>query len=167
LAENAQVWETTNTIERAKPRPSSKGGLYHLKKEDDVNSQIAKLTRKVKAIELGKIESKAPTSFESSYGICETNSHLTKDFPIIPAFQEVLHEQANVANAYRRPFSSPYSENYNSNWQNHPNFSWRNGLPLMNPKDLLHMHPMSHHIRRALRIHCRSLYKAKLRSTKL
>uniref|UniRef100_A0A2N9GKN7 Retrotransposon gag domain-containing protein n=1 Tax=Fagus sylvatica TaxID=28930 RepID=A0A2N9GKN7_FAGSY len=30
------------------------------------------------------------------------------------------------------------------------------GPPLMNPKDLLHMHPMYHHIRRALRIHCRS-----------
>uniref|UniRef100_A0A2N9IZH7 Uncharacterized protein n=1 Tax=Fagus sylvatica TaxID=28930 RepID=A0A2N9IZH7_FAGSY len=124
---NAQVWETTNTIERAKPGPSSKGGLYYLKEEDDVNSRIAKLTRKVEAIELGKTESKAPTSFESSCGICETNSHLTKDCPTIPAFQEVLHEQANVANAYRRPFSSPYSETYNSNWQNHPNFSWRNG----------------------------------------
>ena len=127
MAENAQVWETTNTIERAKPGPSSKGGLYHLKEEDDVNSRIAKLTRKVEAIELGKTESKAPTYFENSCGICETNSHLTKDCPTIPAFQEVLHEQANVANAYRRPFSSPYSETYNSNWQNHPNFSWRNG----------------------------------------
>jgi hypothetical protein len=127
LAENAQVWETTNTIEREKPGPSSKGGLYHLKEENDVNSRIAKLTRKVEAIELGKTESKAPTYFENSCGICETNSHLTKDCPTIPAFQEVLHEQANVANAYRRPFSSPYSETYNSNWQNHPNFSWRNG----------------------------------------
>jgi hypothetical protein len=127
LAENAQVWETTNTIERAKPGLSSKGGLYHLKEEDDVNSRIAKLTRKVEAIELGKTESKAPTYFENSCGICETNSHLTKDCPTIPAFQEVLHEQTNVANAYRRPFSLPYFETYNSNWQNHPNFSWRNG----------------------------------------
>ena len=85
------------------------------------------MTRKVEAIELGKTESKAPTYFENSCGICETNSHLTKDCPTIPAFQEVLHEQANVANAYRRPFSSPYFETYNSNWKNHPNFSWRNG----------------------------------------
>jgi hypothetical protein len=46
LAKNDQVWETTNTIERAKPRPSSKGGLYHLKEEEDVNSRIAKLTRR-------------------------------------------------------------------------------------------------------------------------
>ena len=36
LAKNAQVWETTNTIERGKPGPSSKGGLYHLKEEEDV-----------------------------------------------------------------------------------------------------------------------------------
>ena len=86
LAENAQVWETTNTIERAKLEPSSKGGLYHLKEEEDVNYRIAKLTRKVQAIELGKTESKASTYFESSCGICETNSHLTKDCPTIPAF---------------------------------------------------------------------------------
>jgi hypothetical protein len=111
----------------AKPGSSSKEGLYHLKEEDDVNSRIAKLTRKVKAIKLGKIESKTPTSFKSSCGICETNSHLTKNCPTIPAFQEVLHEQANVVNAYRRHFNSPYSETYNSNWQKHPNFSWRNG----------------------------------------
>ena len=92
LAENAQVWETINTIEREKPRPSSKGGLYYFKGEDDVNSRIAKLTRKVEAIELGKTESKTPTYFESSCGICENNSHLTKDCPTIPTFQEVLHE---------------------------------------------------------------------------
>jgi hypothetical protein len=86
LVENAQVLETANTIERAKPGPSSKGGLYHLKEEEDVNSQIAKLTRKVEDIELGKTESKASTPFESSYGICENNSHLTKDCPTIPTF---------------------------------------------------------------------------------
>uniref|UniRef100_A0A2N9G8I7 Retrotransposon gag domain-containing protein n=1 Tax=Fagus sylvatica TaxID=28930 RepID=A0A2N9G8I7_FAGSY len=91
LVENAQVWETSNTVEKAKLGPSSKGGLYHLKEEDDVNSRIAKLTRKVEAIE------------------------------------KCYMSKANVANAYRRPFSSPYSETYNSNWQNHPNFSWRNG----------------------------------------
>ena len=86
LVENAQVLETANTIERAKPGPSSKGGLYHLKEEEDVNSQIAKLTRKVEDIELGKTKSKAPTPFESSCGICENNSHLTKDCPTIPTF---------------------------------------------------------------------------------
>jgi hypothetical protein len=125
------------------------------------------LTRKVEAIELGKIESKAPTFFESSCGICETNSHLTKDCPTILAFQEVLHEQANVANAYRRPFSSPYSKLIIPIGKTTPILVGGMGSPLMNPKDLLHMHRMSRHIRKALRIHCRSLYKAKIRSTKL
>lgn len=54
LADNAQVWGTTNTSEWAKLGPSFKGGLYHLKKEDDVNARFARLTRKVEAIELGK-----------------------------------------------------------------------------------------------------------------
>ena len=110
LVDNAQVLESTNTSERAKLGPSSKGGLYHLKEEDDVNARIARLARKVVAIELGKTsEVKKLGPIESSCGICKTNTHLTKDCPTIPAFQDVLHEQTNVANAYRRPFSSPYS----------------------------------------------------------
>ena len=36
-------------------------------------------------------------------------------------------------NGYKRPFSSPYSETYNANWRNHPNFSWRNGSNTNNP----------------------------------
>ncbi|XP_038989072.1 uncharacterized protein LOC120112931 [Phoenix dactylifera] len=46
-----------------------------------------------------------------------------KDCPTIPAFQEVLHDQANFTNTYKRPFP----ETYNPNWRNHPNFSWRHG----------------------------------------
>ena len=106
FAGNAQVWETTNASERWKLGPSSKGGLYHLKEEDDVNARIASLTGKVEAIELGKTsEVKKLGPIKCSCGICETNTHLTKDCPTIHAFQNVLHEQANVANAYRRPFS--------------------------------------------------------------
>ena len=87
LADNAQVWETTNTSEREKLGPRSKGSLFHLKEEDDVNARIARLTRKVEAIELGKTrEVKKFGPIESSCGICETNTHLTKDCPTIPAF---------------------------------------------------------------------------------
>ena len=91
LVDNAQVLESTNTSERAKLGPSSKGGLYHLKEEDDVNARIARLTRKVEAIELGKTsEVKKLGPIESSCGMCETNTHLTKDCPTIPAFQELI-----------------------------------------------------------------------------
>jgi hypothetical protein len=116
LAENAQVWDTTEKIDKAKPEPSSRGGLYHIKADEDMSARIATLTRKVEAIELSKVVvTKSPKPIEISCEICEATVHLTKDCPTIPAFKEVLHEQANAANAYQRPFSSPYSETYNPN----------------------------------------------------
>ncbi|XP_028799535.1 uncharacterized protein LOC114754862 [Neltuma alba] len=39
-------------------------------------------------------------------------------------------------NAQRRPQGSPYSQTYNPNLRNHPNFSWRNG-PSLNPPQIL------------------------------
>jgi len=87
------------------------------------------LTRKVEAIELSKVcVAKIPTPIESSCEICEACVHLTKDCPTIPTFK------ANAANAYQRAFSSPYSETYNPNWRNHPNFSWRNGQSANEPQ---------------------------------
>ncbi|XP_042991370.1 uncharacterized protein LOC122318232, partial [Carya illinoinensis] len=130
LAENAQSWDNTDRSDRSnKPKLSamSQEGIYVLKGTDDVNARIASLTRKVEAMELRKVNPvKASEKEEENCGICEISGHLTQDCPTIPAFKEVLHEQANVMNSYRRPFSSPYSETYNPGWRNHPNFSWRN-----------------------------------------
>jgi len=121
--------------DKAKPEPSSRGGLYHIKAYEDMSAHIATLTRKVEAIELSKVGvSEIPTPIESSCEICEANVHLTKDCPTIPAFKEVLHEQVSAANAYQRPFSSPYSETYNPNWWNHLNFSWRNDQSANEPQ---------------------------------
>jgi len=67
--------------------------LYHIKANNDISARIAKLTRKVEAIELSKVGvAKIPTPIESTCEICEANVHLTKDCPTIPAFKEVLHE---------------------------------------------------------------------------
>ncbi|XP_026443715.1 uncharacterized protein LOC113343807 isoform X2 [Papaver somniferum] len=132
LAENAQNWDTSGTADRNKSKPlaSSRPGMYVLSEEDDLNAKIASLHRKVDAIQKPNVV-KVADSVEHACGICESLEHYTKDCPTIPAFQEVLHDQANAMNTYKRPFSSPYSETYNPNWRNHPNFSWRNG-PTMN-----------------------------------
>ena len=58
--------------------------------------------------------------------ICETMEHPTNECPTIPAFKEVLHDQANAMNIVKKSYPSPYSETYNLGWRNHPNFSWRN-----------------------------------------
>lgn len=55
LDENAQSWDKTEGTKKPKPIANSKGGLYLLKEEDDVNSKIAKLTRKIEAMEIGKV----------------------------------------------------------------------------------------------------------------
>lgn len=127
LAKNAQVWETTESSDKANYGPSYKGGLYYLKEEDVLNSLLANLIRKVEVIELSKIGvTKTSAPIENSCGICETNTHFTKE--------EVLHDDANAANAYQRQFSLRSSKTHNPNWRNHPNISWRNGPSVNEPQ---------------------------------
>lgn len=56
LAENAQVWDTTQRIDKTKPGPISKGNFYHIKEDDDVNARLTKLTRKVEAMDVEQSE---------------------------------------------------------------------------------------------------------------
>lgn len=106
---------------------NSKGGIYLLKEEDDVNPKIASLMSKFEVMEIGKVNmNRGSEKDEIVCGICECNAHSTKDCSTILAFQEVLHEQANVLNGYKRAFSNQRGDTYNPNWWNHPNFTWRN-----------------------------------------
>jgi len=127
LTENAQIWDTTDRIDKFKPVSNPKGGMYLIREEDDINAKIASLTRKIEAMELQKVNMVKATKIHNSiYDIYESDAHHMKDCPTIPAFKEAIHNQTNATNAYQRPFSLPYSNTYNPNWQNHPNFSWRN-----------------------------------------
>uniref|UniRef100_A0A2N9I5J1 RNA-directed DNA polymerase n=1 Tax=Fagus sylvatica TaxID=28930 RepID=A0A2N9I5J1_FAGSY len=129
LAENAQSWDPSALSEnssKTKPSTTSSGGRHHLREEDDLNARIASLARKVESMELRKVNEITPVQKEEVCGICEIMGHATHECPTIPAFKEVLHDQANAMNTYKKPFQSPYSETYNPGWRNHPNFSWRN-----------------------------------------
>jgi len=46
--------------DKAKPEPSSRGDLYHIKAYEDMSAHIATLTRKVEAIELSKVGLRFP-----------------------------------------------------------------------------------------------------------
>ena len=39
--------------------------------------------------------------------------------------KEGMSEQVDALNQFMKSFNNPYFETYNSNWRNHPNFSWR------------------------------------------
>ncbi|XP_022852000.1 uncharacterized protein LOC111373667 [Olea europaea var. sylvestris] len=127
LAENSQSWQTVKLIENSirSSLASSSGGKYQLSQDEDLNARIASLSRKVEAMELRKVKEVKPVQNDEICSICETFGHLTHDCPNIPVFKEVLHDQANAINTFKKPFPSPFSETYNQQWRNHPNFSWR------------------------------------------
>ncbi|XP_075633356.1 uncharacterized protein LOC142605805 [Castanea sativa] len=52
--------------------------------------------------------------------------------PSTARYPDFYTEQANALNNYGKPFASPFSEAYNPNWRNHPNFSWRQNQPPTN-----------------------------------
>ena len=127
LAENSQSWHTSNSSEgsiRSNLAQASKG-KYNLSQEDDLSARIASLARKIEAMEFKKVNEIRTVQNEEVCGICEIVGHSTNECPNIPMFKEVIHDQANAMNTFKKPFPSPYSETYNPQWRNHPNFSWR------------------------------------------
>jgi hypothetical protein len=147
LAENAQSWDPSAPSEnssKTKPSTTSSGGRHHLREEDDLNARIASLARKVESMELRKVNEITLVQREEVCGICEIMGHATHECPTIPALKEVLHDQANAMNTYKKPFQSPYAETYNPGWRNHPNFSWRNennAPPFQGPSNFVTYNP--------------------------
>lgn len=128
---------------------NSKRGIHHLKEEDDVTAKMASLTCNIEAMELGKVNSIKAAENLTNCDICECNTYFTKDCPTIRAFQEVLHNQVNALNMYKRQLSNPTSETYNRNWRNHPNLVGEMGPMQITPKVLLrgvhlHLHKVHH-----------------------
>lgn len=131
LAENAQSWDISNSTSNPKLAPREKG-VHVLNREDDLNTKVAGLTKKVKAMELRSVNMiTTGEAVESVCGICENDVHLTKDCPTIPAFQDILQTQSNATNAYQCPFSEPNSNLNNPYWQCKSNLNERNG-PMVN-----------------------------------
>ena len=114
LAVNAQNWDTVGTHKapsKALP-PTSGEGMYNLKEEHDLQARFASLARKVEALEQKK-SGHLKSIQEIVCHICDANDHSTNDCPNLPTFKELLHEQANVLNTFKRPNHNPYSQTYN------------------------------------------------------
>ena len=95
-----------------------------MKENDDLQTKIATLTRKLEAIEMQKVNevtivpkvSLAPTGLrmEDLSIICDDPTHLTTDCPNLPQVKGAIQiEQANALNYLRKPFNSPHLETYN------------------------------------------------------
>ena len=97
LDQNAQLWDTTDTLDRSKASTyPSRGGKYQLREDDELSARVASLTRKLEAMELRKVNGfNTVPKIDKVFRICETMEHPTNEFPTILAFKEVLHDQAN------------------------------------------------------------------------
>jgi hypothetical protein len=116
LAENGQPWDITASESSTKTKPpttTSSGRIYQLREGDDLYARISSLTKKDETMELRKDNEIKSVQKEEVCSICEVSGHTTHECPTILAFKEVLHEQANAINTYKKPFNSPYFETYN------------------------------------------------------
>ncbi|XP_060974176.1 uncharacterized protein LOC133039325 [Cannabis sativa] len=73
--------------------------------------------------------------------VCASTCHNDQLFP---SFLETFSEEANALHSYGKPNDSPFSNTYNPNWRNHPNFSWRQNQPQMNQGNQFNMPNPNH-----------------------
>ena len=83
------------------------------------------LTRKVETLALGRGMNFVNQVQSETCSICASPMHTTQMYPSTASYLKYYTKQTNALNNYGRPLASPFSETYNANWQNHPNFSWR------------------------------------------
>ena len=108
IAENARTWETNTSVDTAKVHSTpTGGGIHHLRENDDFQAKIAKLTRKLEAIELKKVNevTSVPQIPSVPMGpkvqepciICNDPTHSTINCPNLPQVKGAIQiEQANA-----------------------------------------------------------------------
>ena len=105
--------------------------MYEVSEDLDIKARLDNLTRKVEALALGRVMNSVNQIQSETCSICASPMHTTQMCPAA-GYPDFYAEQANVLNNYEKLFASPFSEIYNPNWRNHPNFSWRQNQPPIN-----------------------------------
>ena len=106
LAESPYSWDIAFPETSSKNKTSgasSGGGKCQLREDDDLRVRIATLTKKVEAMEFRKVNEVQAIPQERICSIGEVPDHSTKEYSTIPAFKEVLLDQANVMNNFSTP----------------------------------------------------------------
>ncbi|XP_021834176.1 uncharacterized protein LOC110773973, partial [Prunus avium] len=127
LSVNSQQWDFSNTLDKQIREPK-KGGMYEVRSDSDLGIKIESLTRKVEALALSQNMNSVNKIHTEICSLCCSPTHSEQTCPSSHGYAE-NNEQANALNYYRNQFPSPFSETYNPNWRNHPNFSWRSNQP--------------------------------------
>nr|CAN62752.1 hypothetical protein VITISV_027007 [Vitis vinifera] len=131
VAKVSRGWDEPNAREvgKMKSQPNAKGGMYVLNEDIDMKAKIAAMARRLEELEMKKIQ-EVQAIFETSVqampcSICQSYEHLVEKCPTIPTVREMFGDQANVIGQFKPNNNASYGNTYNSNWRNHPNFSWK------------------------------------------
>ncbi|RVW23657.1 hypothetical protein CK203_093985 [Vitis vinifera] len=131
VAEVSRGWDEPNAREvgRMKSQPNAKGGMYVLNEDIDMKAKVAAMARRLEELEMKKVQevqaiSETPVQ-AMPCSICQSYEHLVEECPTIPAVREMFGDQANVIGQFKPNNNASYGNTYNSNWRNHPNFSWK------------------------------------------
>ncbi|XP_060972621.1 uncharacterized protein LOC133038474 [Cannabis sativa] len=137
LSVNSQQWNYSEARSRANNSPK-RGGKYEIKEETDLRTSFEKLARKVEALVISQTMN---SHVQPKKEVCASTCHNDQS---CPPFLETFSEEANALHSYGKPNDSPFSNTYNPNWRNHPNFSWRQNQPQMNQGNQFNMPNPNH-----------------------
>ena len=103
--------------------------MYTFNEDIDMKAKVAAMTRRLKELELKKIREVQAISETlvqvMPYSICQSYEHFVEECPTIPIVREMFGDQTNVIGQFKPNNNASYGNTYNSNWRNHPNFSWK------------------------------------------
>ncbi|RVW57867.1 hypothetical protein CK203_116847 [Vitis vinifera] len=96
-----------------KSQPNAKGEMYILDDNIDMKAKIAAMARRLEELEMKKMQevqaiSQTPLQ-PMPCSICRSFEHLVEECPPIPTVREMFGD----------------CNTYNSNWRDHPKFSWK------------------------------------------
>ena len=96
-----------------KSQPNTKGEMYILNDDIDMKAKIAAMARRLEELKMMKmqeVQAISLTPFQAMpCAICLSYEHLVDECPTIPTGREMFGD----------------CNTYNSNWRDHPNFSWK------------------------------------------
>ena len=129
VAEASKGWDEPKPreMERMRPQPNTRGGMYSLLEDLDTEAQLSTLSRRLEELEMRnhqEVQAVAETPLPNKpCFICKSTEHLGEQCPTIPAMREMLVEQANVVGQFKPSTNAPYGNTYNPSWRNHLNLS--------------------------------------------
>ncbi|RVW68149.1 hypothetical protein CK203_064050 [Vitis vinifera] len=95
---------------RMTSQPKAKGEMYILNDGMNMKAEIAAMERRLEELEMNQMGIISQTSLQAMpCAICLSYEHLVDECPTIPAEREMFGD----------------CNTYNSNWRDHPNFSWK------------------------------------------